>query len=144
MKAPYTIRTIIEQMGGTGINGGFCYIGALKGITFKHPDRYTDCECRSSFTSEYDKENNTINFDVGIMFPVNGKRGQGWKMVISYEPDDTYSVFLWSAKVGLIDHRSNVYCDELQHTVESMYDRAMAARSPKKLARLDSMVGMFG
>lgn len=141
IKAPYTIEEIINQI-GKGIYGGFCYIGASN-IVFNHPKHSYDYECRPSYPSNYDEENNGINYEVGIQFTVNGPKGGGWKMVVAYEWDDTYTVYLWSKK-GMIGYRRHVTCDALKGTVEMMYDWAMQEKAPKKFKRINSLVGVFG
>jgi hypothetical protein len=35
-----------------------------------------------------------VDFEVGVRLRVNGRRGRNWLMVIAYEPDDTYTVWL--------------------------------------------------
>lgn len=47
-----------------------------------------DHECRSGYRSRV-TEQGAIDYDVGLAFLVNGKRGQNWTTVIAYEPDDT-------------------------------------------------------
>jgi len=131
---PYTISTIIQQAGGMGLQGAFCYIGASN-LTYKHPSYYREHECRPSAESSVSPEHGGIEHEVGIMFKVNGKRGQGWHMAVCYEPDDTYTVYLLKLAsrkertegriANLLDWRRDVYCDGLQHTIESMYDRAI-------------------
>jgi hypothetical protein len=127
---PYTIRTIIEQCGGMGLRGAFVYIGASQ-FSYKCPDVETECRGhRSSVTKE-----GLVDYGVGLTFRVNGKRGAGWRMMIAYEPDDTYSVYLWrrakptEEKAGrrgvVIGSYDDVYCDMLKEVVEQMYDRAI-------------------
>jgi len=127
---PYTIQTIIDQMGGRGIRGAFVYIGASQ-LVWKHPKTNTTYECRSGFQSNED-EHGCINSDVSLQFTVNGKRGELWKMLVAYEPDDTYSVWIWRnksdipGKIGsVIEVARDVYCDGLKGTVEHMYDKAI-------------------
>lgn len=58
----------------------------------------------------------------------SAKPGLRWEMVVAYEPDDTYTVWLWQWEHGegeLLDHREDVYCDQLQSVLEGMYDRAV-------------------
>lgn len=133
---PYTIRTIVDQCGGMGLSGAFVYVGAER-FVYRHPPEYDgnwDGECRSSFRSEVTRDGQ-INYDVGLSFRVNGKRGQRWTMLIVYEPDDTYSIYLWrpgrpsEQERGIfgvaLDQRNDVYCDTLKEVVERMYDRGI-------------------
>jgi len=56
-------------------------------------------------------------------------------MAVSYDGNDTYSVWLWAqnfagtGKAGLIDSSVGVYDDALQSAFESMYDEALVARN---------------
>jgi len=66
---------------------------------------------------------------------VNGKEREAWKMVVSLESDDTYTVRLfrkatpeeWGRKIlaVVLDTDTDVYCDNLQAVVEGMYDQAI-------------------
>ncbi len=73
-----------------------------------------------------------VDFDVGLHFLVNGKSGRKWALVIAYEPNDLYSVWLVEGHEGrraesmvLACHR-DVFCDMLQAVIESIFDRAIA------------------
>jgi hypothetical protein len=134
VQTPYTIATMMNQM-GKGIRGAFAYIGASQ-VTFRYPlGAPRDCEYRSCFRSHEEPTIGGINYDVGLSFAVNGRRGQNWRMLVVYEPDDTYSVWLGrrakptEKREGkhfvVLDHREDVYCDVLQETVEHMYDKAI-------------------
>ena len=115
MTLPYTIQSIIDQTGGHRLNGAFAYIGAHK---FVYSDRGID---NSKF------ENGSLSFGVGLIFKVNGG-SRGWKMCISLEPSDTYTVRLMAVRGGtckLLDVAEGVYCDMLQSVVETMYDGAI-------------------
>ncbi len=120
MNTPYTIRTMLAQL-GTGLYGGICYCGGNY-FVYKHPDYNQDRECRPDTPSRF--ADDRVNFDIGVSFDVNGKPGEDWKMAVTYEQDDTYSVWLWS-KNGLLDSRDCVYWDALQSAVEQMYDKAI-------------------
>jgi len=131
MSTPYTIRTILDQLGGRGINGALAYVGGHQ-LGYKCPP--SEGEYRSDYRSHED-QHGQIDYDVGLSFAVNGKRGQSWHMIVVYEPDDIYSVWIWrraskggraEGKMGaVLDHQENVYCDVLQEVVEQMYDRAI-------------------
>src|SRR5262245_4278417 len=137
MQTPYTIRTIIDQLGGLGLRGAFAYVGVRKhSITYTCPPSET--EHRASYRSRATPEG-LLDYEVGLTFPVNGGRRQNWTMLVAYEPNDTYTAWRWrSAKasekargiaVVVLDQREDVYCDELQSTVESMYDEAIRKHS---------------
>jgi len=123
------IQTMIEQLGGRGIRGAFAYIGASQ-IRFKQraDDGYPD--------ASKIREDGWADFQTGLLFRVNGKRSETWKMLVTYEPSDTYTVRLFklsgmstAIKTGkaaeLLDAVDDVYCEELQHIVEMMYDDAI-------------------
>lgn len=125
----WQIRQMIDQMGGLGITGAFAYIGANQICSRSRPD---DSKPDPSVVTPQ----GAISYQVGLQFAVNGKRGEGWKMVVAFEPSDTYTVRLWrrstedelknAGVMGVIlDSTDDVYCDNLQRVVESMYDRAI-------------------
>jgi len=127
---PETIRTIIEQAGGLGLRGAFVYIGASK-LVSRCP-QFTG-EYRSGQPSRLLTDDGfpSVAFEVGLSCRVNGKRGRDWTIIIAYEPDDTYTVWLGeghaertATKMVLACHR-DVYCDSLKATVERTYDEAI-------------------
>ena len=121
---PYTIRAIMQQI-GTGLHGGLCYIGAHN-VTYTHPDRGRDGECRPDFPSEF--KDGHLRCEIALIIPVNGKPRERWTEYVCYEADDTYTVWLLRRVKGEwqeINHRRDVYCDELQSAVERMYDDAI-------------------
>jgi hypothetical protein len=128
---PETIRTIIEQAGGLGLRGAFAYIGAQQ---FRYRCAQAEGEYRSAYPSRLTSENGPprVDFDVGLHFLVNGRRGRKWAMVIAYEPDDLYSVWLVEGHAGrkaesmVLACVREVYCDTLQSVIEGTYDRAIA------------------
>jgi hypothetical protein len=140
-KIPDTIQSIIDQCGGrTGLRNAFVYVGASQ-LMYKCPE--PDGEYRSGKPAVVTPEG-FIDSEVSLTFGVNGRRGQNWKIIISYEPDDTYAVFLWRSirrkprtiaqlreaiadpKVGeVLFEARDVYCDALQRTVEEIYDSAI-------------------
>ena len=141
---PDTIQTIIEQAGGRGINGAFAYVGA-------HNFRYScsdgsrtvmDGEWRSKFTSHQIPPmpgmtgSGTVNYDVHLSFAVNGKSGYHWQMTIAYEPDDTYTVWLVArrgSRVDVLAEVRDVYCDDVQIVVESVYENTLKTTNVKFL-----------
>jgi len=127
---PETIRTIIAQAGGLGLAGAFTYVGASQ---FTYRCAEAEREYRSSRPSRLVSEAGLgfVDYEVGLQARVNGKRGRAWTLIIAYEPDDTYTVWLVEAwrgrKAGsmvLACHR-DVYCDVLPSLVESTYDEAI-------------------
>jgi hypothetical protein len=62
-----------------------------------------------------------------IFLLVNGKRGQGWKIMVSYdEAQDLFNVSMMD-KFGkdLHEQLKEVYIDDLRGTVEGIYDAAI-------------------
>jgi len=73
-----------------------------------------------------------VQMAVGIYFRVNTTRKI--YIYVAYEPDDTYTVYLWQEntatkffKTGqfgmVLDERHGIYCDELSGTIEAIYDK---------------------
>ena len=127
---PETIRTIIEQAGGFGLHGAFAYIGASQ-PTYRCPQPVG--EYRSGRPSRLATEDGCsfVDFEVGLCCKVNGKPGRSWSLIITYEPDDTYAVWLVEGhakrkaeSMVLACHR-DVYCDTLKTTIECAYDEAI-------------------
>jgi hypothetical protein len=54
-------------------------------------------------------------------------------MLVTLEPSDTYDVRLVNLTAPIedqvIEHRQDVYCDDLQHAVERVYDKAIESRN---------------
>jgi hypothetical protein len=127
---PETIRTIIAQAGGLGTRGAFAWVGASR---FKYLCARPDGEYRSSWPSRFAIADGlgTVEFDVGLAFAVNGRPGRDWGMVIAYEPDDLYTVWLAERHAGrlpdtaMLGCRRDVDCESLQWTVEDIYDRGI-------------------
>jgi len=129
-KIPDTVQAIIAQAGGLGMRGAFIYVGA-RDITYCCAE--PDGEYRSSRQSRLvsKRGRGSVDFEVGVKFRVNGRRGRNWKVVIAYEPDDTYTVWLVeghkqreASSMVLACHR-DVYCDTLQSVIEATYDAAI-------------------
>lgn len=122
---PDTITTLIEQMGGMRLNGALAYIGG-EDVVWKDNGK-------DSYSSRVTPEG-FIDYSIGIQFKINLKN---WKMVVALEiGDDEYTVYLWkpsttkemleSGKAGeVIDSRDRVQWEELQSTIEEIYDRAI-------------------
>jgi len=123
----WRIEQMIDQLGGLGLGGSFVYVGASQ-IVYKSredeskpdPSRVTDV--------------GLIDYQTGLQFRINGKRF--WKIIVSLEPSDTYTVRLWQgyampkvAKLGkfgeILYEFTEVYCDSLQDIVEHIYDTAI-------------------
>lgn len=125
----YRIQAMIDQMGGRGLRGAFVYCGASQ-IGYK-------AECAGTPDASTFTEDGFVKYQVGLTFKVNGKRSQTWKMIVSYEPSDTYTVRLIKvhgtgtfvetgvASVLLAEAAECVYADELQRVVEELYDSAI-------------------
>ncbi|MCL4180470.1 MAG: hypothetical protein KJ072_22335, partial [Verrucomicrobia bacterium] len=120
----------IAQAGGLGLAGAFTYVGANQ---FTYRCAEAEGEYRSSRPSRLVSEPGLgfVDYEVGLQARVNGKRGRAWTLIIAYEPDDTYTVWLVEAWRGrkadsmvLACHR-DVYCDTLQSVIESTYDEAI-------------------
>ena len=127
---PPIIQTIFEKLGGTGLRGAMCYTGAKRpAYNCVHPDSYPDFESSVS-------DDGYLKAQCYVQFDVNVKRSQIWRMVVCYEPSDTYTVYLLKLN-GLEKHTKtgkasevittidDVYCDQLQSVVESIYDDAI-------------------
>lgn len=131
---PDTIQTILAQAGGLGLTGAFAYIGAQR---FSYRCAEPHGEYRSSYPSRLNPEGGqiSVDFDVGLRCRVNGQPGHDWTLIIAYEPDDTYTVWLVEGHAErqpdtlvLACHR-DVYCDILQTVIEQSYDRAINERN---------------
>jgi hypothetical protein len=132
MEAPYTINTIVAQL-GTGFYGALCYVGA-HGFSYECPpgnEGETRPDRASSITPD-----GLVDYGVGLAFKVAGPPRAGWRIIVTYEPCDTYSVYMTRppkkvecAEQGLrgvvLDQASDVYCDNLRHVVQNMFDRAL-------------------
>lgn len=149
MTAPLTINTIATQL-GSGINGALCYVGA-HGFSYECPPGH-DIVARPDSSSSI-TPNGLVDYGVGLAFKVNGPPRAGWKIIVTYEPDDTYSVYMTRPpkkivefkRQGLrgvvLDQASDVYCDNLKQVVENMYDRALkkyAERNSRPHAQVQS------
>lgn len=121
---PQPIRDIQDQL-GRGLSGAMCYVGASNPTYL----------CRDWTSASKVRDDGTVHFDVGLCFQVNGKRGQGWRIIIAVEPCDTYTVRLWrkakpsevrEGKLGVVmTEIEDVYCDTLKQVVEKVYDDAI-------------------
>ena len=126
MDGKWRIDQMLEQL-GTGLNGAFAYTGG-KNIVYKYrPDD-------SKPVNSQVLENGLIDYEIGIQYTPN--IGRNWKMIVSLEGSDTYTVRLWkpytapkAAKTGLFGkvmaEAKYVYNDMLKDIVESMYDEAI-------------------
>ena len=140
MSLPYQIEAMVSQLGGRGLNGAMAYVGASK-------PTYS-CKFETGGANSKVTENGLVDAPVSLAFSVNGKRGAGWKIIVSIEASNTYTVRLWkplnatalarakemaAAKAEgrperygeVLDESSDVYCDVLKEVVERMYDRAI-------------------
>lgn len=115
-----------------GMVGALDYVGGHE-LFFNHPPNGRDHECRSTFRSHV-CERGGLKYEVGLSFRVNGKTGEDWRMTVAYEPDDTYTVWLLRDAARrqrpapeVLASMDRVNSDDLQHAVESMYDKAIKA-----------------
>lgn len=129
MSTPYTIATIMQQL-GTGINGALAYTGAHH-MALVHPAGDRDRECRPNNDSKVNEEAGTVTAEVALWFRVNTRRDV--RICVAYETDDTYTVYLWRAngaaqrlstgKMGkVLEECRDVYGEDLQGVVEGIYD----------------------
>ena len=129
-KVPETVQAIVAQAGGLGMRGAFVYVGA-RNVTYQCAR--SEGEYRSDHPSRLGvkRGHGCVEFDVGVKFDVNGRRGRAWKMIIAYEPDDTYTVWLVEGHSKrqldsmVLACKRTVHCDELQSVIESIYDEAV-------------------
>lgn len=133
MKIPFTIQQIIEQAGGFGLSGALVYCGTRK-WSFKHPATNLDTSCYPEKQSRLSSEGRPlpeVDYTVGLSAHVNGKRGKDWTLIVAYEPDDTYTVWLVeghsrrTADSTVISHRRDVHAEDLQGVIEYLYDGAI-------------------
>ena len=131
---PDTIQVIIATAGGLGLRGAFVYVGASH---FRYRCDEAEGEHRSDFESRLVTTHGApdVEFDVGLQFRVNGKPRKMWTMLIAYEPNDTYTVWLYEAHAGrtadsmvLACHRE-VYNDMLKDVIEQTYDLAIQTQN---------------
>lgn len=129
-KVPDTVQAIVAQAGGMGLKGALVYVG-VRDLTYRCAE--PDGEYRSSRPSRLVSKRGLgcVDFEVGVKFRVNGKPGRNWIMVIAYEPNDTYTVWLVEGhakrqpgSMVLACHR-DVYCDTLKSVIEDTYDEAI-------------------
>lgn len=127
---PETVQAIIAQAGGLGLRGAFTYIGAS---AFSYRCAEALGEYRSSRPSRLVSEGGPphVEYEVGLQCHVNGKPGHRWTLIIAYEPDDTYTVWLVEDHAErkpdtmVLACQRDVYCDTLQGVIEAVYDRAI-------------------
>lgn len=82
--------------------------------------------------SAWNADTDSVDFTVGLLFPVNGKPGEDWEIVISYEPCDEYALWLTAIVDGRrvkLSARDGVYGDELKEAVIDIYDQAIHDRN---------------
>lgn len=129
-RLPDTIQSIISQAGGLGMQGAFVYVGAGP-FSYSCPQPEGECRPDKQSWLALSGELGSVEFEVGLAFRVNGRRGRNWTMVVAYEPDDTYTVWLTEGhparraeSMVLACHR-DVHCDTLQSVIEGTYDEAI-------------------
>jgi hypothetical protein len=97
------VQETINQIGGWGLTGALAYMGAKTRIRF-------------------DRANEALYIEV------NGKPGWHYYLCIKLEGDDTYTVTMTGVRGTTskeLGKATTIYCDELQSTVEAMYDAVM-------------------
>lgn len=127
VRTPDTILTIIAQLGGNKLNSALLYVGASQ-LAFRCPQ--LEGSYRSGYVSKTERGQPGVHYEVGLRFRVNGRRGQAWTMIVAYEPDDTYTVWLVrlignARRFDVIACHRDVYCDVLKKVVERTYDEAI-------------------
>ena len=90
---PETVQAILTQAGDLGLRGAFVYIGA-QNFTCRCAEALG--EYRSSRPSRLVSESGQgfVEYEVGLQCRVNGKPGRAWTLMVAYEPNDTYTVWL--------------------------------------------------
>jgi hypothetical protein len=129
-KVPDTVQALVAQAGGLGMRGAFVYVGA-RYVTYQCAQ--SEGEYRSDHPSRLGMKRGRgcVEFDVGVKFDVNARRGRAWKMIITYEPDDTYTVWLIEGHSNrqldsmVLACQRDVYCDTLRSVIEATYDKAI-------------------
>ena len=127
---PDTVQAIVAQAGGMGMRGAFVYVGA-RDTSFRCAQ--VDGEYHSSRMSSLvvGRGHGFVDFEVGVRCRVNGKRGRCWTLIIAYEPNNTYTVWLvemhQKRQPGsmVLACQREVYCDTLQSVIEATYDQAI-------------------
>ena len=124
---PHTISVLFDQLGRYTLSGALVCVGSERGkAVYFHPEGRDDEEVRGT---EGMFEADGPAFTVGVVFPVNGARKQGWMMAVNYSPADTYTVWLWRRVPGevpeMLQRIPGVYGDSLCETVISVYDDAI-------------------
>lgn len=97
-------ETIVQQLGGKGINGALAYTGTSKVIAL---DKYT------------------------TSFVVNGKPETTTIIHVRLSPKDLYDLYIREVKEGEISYRaqlSDVYGEDLQPAFEQSYDEYIKTR----------------
>ncbi|HNU50216.1 MAG TPA: hypothetical protein PKJ98_04775 [Verrucomicrobiota bacterium] len=128
---PETVRTIIDQAGGYGtLRGAFAYVGA-SALSFRCAEPLGEYRSSRPYRLVSDRGQGFVDYEVGLQCRVNGRRGRAWTLIVAYEPDDTYTVWLVEGhrerkpESMVLACLRDVYCDTLQSTIEAAYDRAI-------------------
>lgn len=135
---PYTIRVLIIALGVdehlNQVSGLLKHVGANT-IDYNCP-KY-DGICKPSFHSKANSYG-SLDFEVGCQFEVNAPKGKSheqWRMVVAFESNSTYTVYLTRAATGaealhaiagvVLDEVRDVTNAKLSDVVRSMHDRAI-------------------
>lgn len=96
-------------------------------IGYRHPESGKSLETRGE-ASAFDAHSGCVRYTVGIEFPVNGPPGEHWRMAVSYEPTDSYRVWLFGNQ-GLISDANWVHFGALSDAIVSLYYQAIETRN---------------
>ena len=124
---PQTIAALVAQLGGVNLSGAFVCTGADRTkAVYVHPEGRDDEEVRGD---EGMFEAGGPVFTVGVAFPVNGARKEGWMMAVNYAGNDTYTVWLWRQTAGqpaeMLQRDVGIYGENLTNAVLDIYDAAI-------------------
>lgn len=125
---PYRIQEMLAQLGGLGLQGAVVYTG---GTQLVYKDEYDEVLPDGSFVDD-----RGLHYHTGLMWKVNGKPRQTWKLAVTLEPSDTYTVRMLQvhpvheiiergqAATVLMEYE-DVYCDQVQQIAEHVYDQCI-------------------
>jgi hypothetical protein len=127
---PYTITTMLAHMGGFTFRGAPVRLGVdRRNVTFRHPDYGFEEEVRGE--QPYWAIEGYLHYTVGIDLPVNGKRSEGWRMIVSLDGNDLYSVWLIASdykgqgRPHMLEAASSVYAEDLIVVMDDIHTRAI-------------------
>jgi hypothetical protein len=132
------VEAIFYCLGGVGLNSACGWCGGHQ-FSFKER-RNADGTPDLGYPDPSKVDDTGVHYQTGVQFKVNGKTGQTWSMIISYEPNDTFTARLcWvygpakrleTGKWGeVMAEATDLQDDNLQDVVEQMYDQEITARN---------------